>query len=112
MGKHIQKEGVESGAFETVEQAVTTVREIADNMWIIAGACANDEQASEAVLELCRYLRIMLHDTNEGDPELVAYGLIEFVHELAVTEDETTPRRPAGFQTVLRSERRDMNPPS
>lgn len=95
MENHTGYGAVEDDAFEEVDQSAATVVEVTETMWTIAAACADDEEAGEAFKELCRYLRIILHRTDEGDPELVALGLVEFVHELAASEDAETPRRAA-----------------
>lgn len=102
MGRHEDSIDVSSGAFETVGEAIVTVRDIVDTMWAVAAACAATEEASDAFLEAVKYLRVIVHNTKEGDPELVAFGLMEFVHEIENADGESVPRRPAGWKEYFR----------
>lgn len=103
MGRHGDSIDVSSGAFETVGEAIVTVRDIVDNMWVVAAACTATEEANDALLEAVKYLRIIIHNTEEGDPELVAYGLMEFLHEIENAAGEAVPRRPAGWKEHFRT---------
>lgn len=62
--------------------AMDIVEQIKHDFWVVAGHCASDDEAMEAMGTVGGYLSILMSG-EEGDPELVAYGIREFLDELA-----------------------------
>lgn len=80
-------EGIHTEALEDLECTDSAVREVADALWRVAGACAGDGVAAEALLKVAGYLRALLLCTGEEDPEIAQLGIMEWLCELDSVRD-------------------------